>query len=107
MRAYPVSEGAGDEGWLAQLEMRYALGEVVPFIFYDAGKVRINAKAGKLAVPVTTNTRSLAGGGVGVRYQHGALSIDASVAWRSEGGDAESDAKAKNPAVWLAFLYRF
>lgn len=107
VRAYPVSEGAGDDGWLAQLEMRYALGEVVPFVFYDAGKVRINAKAGNLAVPVTTNTRSLAGGGAGVRYQHGALSIDASVAWRTEGGDAVSDTKAKNPAVWLAFLYRF
>ena len=90
VRTYPVSEGAGDACWLALLEVRYSLGDFVPFAFYDAGKVTLNAKPDSLVVPVARNSRTLAGAGVGLRYQHGNASVDTSVAWRSEGGKPQS-----------------
>ncbi|MCC6200958.1 MAG: ShlB/FhaC/HecB family hemolysin secretion/activation protein [Moraxellaceae bacterium] len=37
VRAYPLGEGYGDEGWLTQIEARYQMGSFVPYAFYDAG----------------------------------------------------------------------
>lgn len=107
VRAYPTGEANGDEGWLAQLELRYALGAFSPFVFYDAGSIRVNAKPGSITPKVTQNTRSIGGGGIGVRYQQGPFAVDASVAWQTEGGKAQSDSSDQDPRAWLALSYRF
>jgi hemolysin activation/secretion protein len=104
VRAYPSGEGNGDEGWLAQLEARYAMGEFVPYLFYDAGSTRINAKP---ALGASENSRSLAGAGVGFRYQAGPFSMDATVAWRTKGGTSVSDTQNRNPRAWMVAAYRF
>ena len=44
VRAYPVGEGAGDKGWLTQLELRYSIDGATPFFFYDFGQTNINAR---------------------------------------------------------------
>lgn len=103
VRAYPVGEGFGDEGWLVQLEARYQLGSVAPYVFYDAGHTRVNKKNWTPA----DNQRELAGYGLGVRYSDPAWSVDAAVAWRSQGGRAVSDTAQRNPRVWVSATWRF
>ncbi|WP_197722852.1 ShlB/FhaC/HecB family hemolysin secretion/activation protein [Sulfurivermis fontis] len=107
VRAYPVGEGNGDEGYLVQLEARYRLGSAEPYLFYDAGKVRINADNGRLAAPLADNTRSIAGSGFGIRYASGAYSLDAALAWRTHGGKPESDTRDTNPHGWVSLVWRF
>lgn len=66
VRAYPVNEGGGDQGLLAQLELRYrATNAFVVTGFYDWGQVRqnINNLAGD-----TPNTYQLKGAGVAVTW---------------------------------------
>ena len=103
VRAYPNGEGFGDTGWVAQTELRYAVGGVVPYLFYDAGRVTLNKK------PWTTldNHRTLGGGGLGVRYVRDAWSGSLTVAWRSHGGASTADESAHTPSVLASLAYRF
>ena len=107
VRAYPSGEGYGDSGWLAQLELRHAMGAFSPYAFCDAGSVRINANTGSLAQPPTSNRRSIAGAGVGTRYVQGPWSADVAVAWRTQGGEAEDANTRRNPRAWVTATYRF
>ncbi len=105
VRAYPVGEGSGDEGWLAQLELRYAMGAYAPYVFYDLGGVRTDAKP---AAGVANNRRELAGAGLGVRWQSGPWQVDASLAWRARGGAPQADtSRDPRPRVWVSAGYRF
>ena len=90
VRAYPIGEGTGDEGWLAQVELRYVMDEYAPYIFYDAGSTQLNYK------PWDANSdksRTVSGAGIGLRYNYmdqkwyGNLAI----AWRIDGGAPQSD----------------
>ena len=103
VRAYPNGEGYGDTGWVAQTEVRYAVGPVVPYLFYDAGRVTLNKS------PWTTqdNHRALAGGGIGVRYVRDAWSGGLTVAWRSHGGASVTDDATHSPSVLANVAYRF
>ncbi|MEO8006370.1 MAG: ShlB/FhaC/HecB family hemolysin secretion/activation protein [Betaproteobacteria bacterium] len=103
VRAYPVGEGYGDQGWLAQLELRYAIGAFSPFVFYDAGHVKVNTHpwAGG------DNDRSISGPGFGVRYQLGKLALDGTLAWRTAGGAPQSDTKDNRPQIWVSAAYKF
>lgn len=107
VRAYPQGEGTGDEGYFVQLEARYRLGAAEPFAFYDAGRVRINAEPGGILPPVTDNTRSLAGAGLGVRYSQGPLALEAAAAWRTLGGAPTSDTQDRRPRLWASASWRF
>lgn len=103
VRAYPGGEGFGDEGWLVQLEARYQLGSVAPYVFYDAGHAKVNKKAWHAG----DNERNLAGYGLGARYSDGAWSVDAALAWRSRGGRPTSDTTDRNPRLWVTAGWRF
>lgn len=107
VRAYPQGEGTGDEGYFVQLEARYRMGAAEPFAFYDAGRVRINAAPGGILPPVTDNTRSIAGAGLGVRYGSGPWSLEAAAAWRTHGGAPTSDTQDRRPRLWASALWRF
>lgn len=108
VRAYPSGEGFGDEGWLAQAELRYTTtlensATISPYAFYDSGRVRINHNTWDNA----ENHRSISGAGLGVRAGYKGFSADASVAWRMYGGDPQSDAKDNTPMAWLNAGYKF
>lgn len=103
VRAYPSGEGYGDEGWLAQIEARYQLDSITPFIFYDAGHVKINESSWATG----DNERDLSGYGLGLRYSQKSWSIDASLAWRAGGGEPLSDTKDRNPHAWINAIVRF
>ena len=104
VRAYPSGEATGDEGGLAQLELRYDAGAYTPYAFMDAGRITVNAKP----VAAGDNRRSLSGGGLGLRYQRQAWSADVALAWRSLGGRSLSETNSDpKPRVWLNVEYRF
>lgn len=103
VRAYPSGEGFGDRGWLTQIEVRYTIDAFTPYAFYDTGRVTINAKPWGTA----TNDRSLAGAGIGLRYQKGGWNVDALVAWRTDGGKPLSDIEDKRPIGWFNVGYKF
>lgn len=99
VRAYPTGEGNGDEGWLAQVELRYQMGPYAPYAFYDAGHIT------SLAEPpagVANSRRDLAGAGVGLRMQRGPWTLDTALAWRTDGGAPQSDGgRDARPRLWL------
>ncbi|HUP94374.1 MAG TPA: ShlB/FhaC/HecB family hemolysin secretion/activation protein [Burkholderiales bacterium] len=73
VRAYPQGEASGDTGWLVTAELRYTLafpsvpGVLQPFVFVDAGRVKVNENP----FAAIDNTRRLAGAGIGVSWASG------------------------------------
>lgn len=106
VRAYPVGEGMGDAGWLAQLELRYALGAFTPFAFYDTGRVQLNAQAATMTPAVIHNQRAVGGAGAGLRYSEGSWMSDVALAWQTLGGAPEADTTRGNPRVWVKVTYK-
>lgn len=107
VRAFPSGEGNGDSGWLVQAEVRYAMGDFMPYVFHDNGRVSINARASRILPAVTDNHRSIAGGGVGLRYVREVWNADVNVSWRTQGGKPQSDTVDRNPRVWFTLSYAF
>lgn len=106
VRAYPLGESSGDQGWLTQIEVRFKVGKVMPYVFYDYGRMKINAKPRLITLPAPDNTR--AGAGVGVRYQNASWAIDGAIALRTRGGVPTSDTHADpKPRIWLTASYLF
>lgn len=104
VRAYPSGEATGDEGGLAQLELRYAAGAYTPYAFMDAGRITVNADP----VAASDNRRSLRGSGLGLRYQQQAWSADVALAWRNTGGRPMSETNSDpRPRVWINLEYRY
>lgn len=101
VRAYPTGEASGDEGWLTQLELRYTQAEYTPYVFFDQGRVRVNEDG-------SGPRRTLAGYGVGLRYQRGNWRTDLALAWRERGGrPADANEPDSRPRVWLSAGYHF
>lgn len=106
VRAWPVAEGAGDEGLLMQTELRYRLSQfpdAEPFGFFDAGHLRINHTPWAFE----KNSRSLAGVGVGLRWASSGWSALGTVGWRMGPYRTRplSDSFASNPQFWLQLGY--
>lgn len=107
VRSYPIGEGSGDEGWLAQLEVRFSVGQSTLYVFHDSGWVALNANNGNLATPANPNFRSINGDGIGIRYSLSNWYLDANLSWRSDGGKPQSDTGDRNPRVWISGGYTF
>lgn len=103
VRAYPVGEASGDEGWMAQVELRYQLATWSPYLFADSGETTTNSKPWI----VGNNKRAVSGAGIGSRYSRGGWNIDAVLAWRTYGGKSLSDPQAGDPQGWLTIGYRY
>jgi len=107
VRAYPQGEANGDQGWLANLELRHSLMEQLQgVLFYDAGSVMINRNP---FVVGAANTRNIAGAGVGLNAQYGWLQFKTSVAWRTSGGQPQSIPVTvnSNPMIWAQLSGQF
>ena len=102
VRAYPTGEGQGDSGWLSQIELRLPVEPFAPFLFHDAGRVRVN----QVPWDDATNTRALAGAGVGLRSQGQEWTAQAALAWRSLGGAAQSEPSRRGPRAWVSLSRR-
>lgn len=96
VRAYPQGEASGDQGWLANLELRYALTEAWQLnTFVDHGEVRLN----KQTWSTGANHRSLSAAGVGVRWAAQGWQVSSVAAWKLGNDDAQSDVD-RSPRVW-------
>lgn len=107
VRAFPIGEGNADSGHLVQVEVRSAFGPWAPFAFYDFGRATANARNGQLAVPSASNTRSMAGLGLGVRTSQGPWSLEAVVARQTSGGPSVAERGSSASRGWLTVSYRF
>jgi len=110
VRAFPVSEGSGDKGFIYTAEMRYLIEKlgVLPgglqlSTFIDRGYSVIHDK------PLTAdgNTRNLTGIGFGVSwFDDGGYNIRTSVAWRTA-GDATGKSATDQPTVYFQAVKKF
>ncbi|HTF95445.1 MAG TPA: POTRA domain-containing protein [Cellvibrio sp.] len=102
-RSYPQGEGAGDEGWLSNLELRHQLHKSLQVaVFYDAGNVEYNHDpyiVGREDISLRSLGVSLTGG-----YEKflGKLTV----AWNA-GTDDATTAPDKDPRVWGSIGYNF
>ena len=83
VRAYPLSEGSGDSGWLATVELRRNLTpELQVSAFYDHGQIKQSYDPAYTGAPVV-NDASLRGFGFGVSWsKSGNFAVRASLARR-------------------------
>lgn len=106
VRAYAQGEAAGDDAWLATLELRYTIPnapDVQVFGFIDDGFSRIVHSP---LVADTNNRRHLLGDGLGVQWlKAGDFALKAFVAWRG-GAQPVSDVD-RHPRVWLQMVKYF
>ena len=107
VRAYPLAEAGGDEGYKATLELRHNfLPNWQGALFYDFGEVTINKRP---FGPTQNNHKALAGAGVGLTTRLAAVQLQASLAWRTQGGAPVSvpASVAKSPTLWLQAAVAF
>ena len=107
VRAYPQGEAGGDEGYRGTVELRHnVMANVQATLFYDWGSVTINRKP---FGPAASNSRNLAGVGVGVNASLGPVQLRSSLAWRTDGGLPTSipASSAKRPTLWLQAAVAF
>jgi hemolysin activation/secretion protein len=106
VRAYPQGEAGGDQGWMVNLEAHHQLTDHLQAIaFYDTGSVTINRNVFSAA----DNTRHIAGAGVGLNAQYGWLQIKTAVAWRTTGGQPQSEPAtlSSDPRLWAQLSAKF
>lgn len=103
VRAYPQGEGAGDTGWMANVELSR---QVLPMLqlaaFYDAGHIEFN----KTVYAPGKADLDLRGFGVSAYAERGPINAKVSVAWRS-GTDPATTAPDHSPRVWASLGWRF
>lgn len=100
VRAYPQGEGNGDEGWVANLELRHNFAQSVQgVLFYDAGSVDINRNP----FAAGANTRNISGAGIGANAHFAGVQIKTYLAWRTSGGQPTSEPATldRNPRLWV------
>jgi hemolysin activation/secretion protein len=102
VRGFPQGEGTGDDGWLANLELRHSFtAGIQGALFYDAGHVKFNDQA----YAAGANTRSLGGWGVSATALYGNFSLKATLAART--GAAAVTAPDQRPRAWVAAGWSF
>jgi hemolysin activation/secretion protein/predicted porin len=105
VRAYAQGEGAGDEGWLASLELRHALGEVGGFraegaLFYDVGQVRIDRNAWDPAQ--LSDQKKLSGAGFGLTLvKDRAATISLGIAFKSANAPPTLVEPPRGRQIWI------
>lgn len=118
IRAYPVGEATGDEGWLISLSVTHNYNDALAVnAFIDAGGITVNRDlwpAWNAANPLARNRYSLSGLGVGVDWRIGPALLSASIAkplGKNPGRDANdnnSDGSSQHHARgWLSLTAQF
>lgn len=114
VRAYPVGEGSGDEGYLATAELRYSAsnlkigdGAIGLSAFYDFGHTRIQ-KNPAIGGTLLNNGRTISGAGFGASIgSEGNFLLRSSVAWRTNASAPRSDRAERVPRLWLQAIQWF
>lgn len=114
VRAYPVSEGQGDEGWLLNLELLNRLSDQFTLVgFIDSGEITVNhtIPAGGMTTP---NRYSLTGVGVSLDWRLRSQTLLSSMLATPIGNNPGKDAAGNNNdgrnnqvQLWVSLLMRF
>ncbi|NJA08221.1 ShlB/FhaC/HecB family hemolysin secretion/activation protein [Methylococcaceae bacterium WWC4] len=115
IRAYPVNEALGDEGYLMNFELRYEVYEHVELVgFIDHGGITLHNDLWSNATEGVPNHYTLSGGGVGINWTvPGNFVIRGSVAQRIGANPArstdgnDSDGTYKTPHFWVSLSKAF
>ena len=99
VRAYPLNEASGDEGYVSTSELRWDLPnpDLQLVVFADSGHVVLNKD------PWTdeNNGRTLSGVGIGLLFSHsGAYAVRVDYAWKTSSAEVASDADCAG-RFWL------
>ena len=121
MRAYPVGEASGDQGWLATLELRRNIALNLPGVvlqglgFVDTGRIWLHQDTwpGSINNAGDTNRYDLHAVGVGANLWAGNFSVRTAVArtldnnpGRSSSG-LDADSRASDWRAWVQASYAF
>ena len=99
VRAYPVGEASGSNGFLGQFELHEPLNSAsAAYLFLDFGQVAENAG---------DNTRRLAGAGLGVQFSNKRLSLDLSLSQRLSMAASSVDPSNRDPQFWTSVNINF
>ncbi|QPF74854.1 hypothetical protein G8A07_19315 [Roseateles sp. DAIF2] len=115
VRAYPVGEGLGDEGWIATGELRWTQAlaplesQLQLFAFYDVGALRQYKSPWNQALPPgSPNRYHLQGMGIGAQLAHQRLgsvklvmATKAGVNPNPVAGSGDSDGQARGGRIWV------
>lgn len=107
VRAYPVGQAIGDQGFLFSTELRYIVpkyqllsGDISLSGFYDAGRVKINHNP--LAASTSPNFLGISGYGVGLALgKDNDFLLKTTVAWRGENDTPDADNVRRSARVWV------
>jgi len=103
IRAYPVGEAPGDQGWVSSAELRYRVIPALQLVaFYDLGAVEAN----RYTYIKQQNGTHLYGSGIGANATWHDFSVKTSLAWRT-GSSAPVSDKDRRPRVWAQASYAF
>lgn len=121
VRAYPIGEGAGDEGWLGNIEVRYelplvsALGNLQWIGFVDAGQIKLHDSPwhGSIITSSGDNSYTLSGIGMGLNVTKG-TAYAVHFAWATTLGSnpgrsltgMNSDGRSDDSRMWLYGVVR-
>ena len=105
VRAYAIGEGASDQGWITQTELRRAFGDPAGqsglnmFAFYDAGRSRINRNP---APGDTIDRIQRSGYGLGLETRRfGSFVLRATAAWRDDARSANDTSINRSPRIYV------
>jgi len=107
VRAYPQGEASGDEGAIVNLELRHRFTpKLQGELFYDYGHLKIN----HAPFVAGSNTRTIAGAGVGINaeiFRH--FQLNSYVAWSTQGGTPVSEPASaeRTPRLWVQLSSNF
>jgi hemolysin activation/secretion protein len=116
VRAYPSGEGVGETGWLAAVDVRYALAAVQGLSltgFVDTGGIKRFSKNAVLLAGATPNSYQLSGAGLGLRYETTAVTLLLTVAkpiGQNRGLDAagnNNEGRSDGTQAWVSAAWRF
>ncbi len=103
IRAYPVGEAPGDQGWVSSAELRYRVIPALQLVaFYDLGAVEAN----RYTYIKQKNGTHLYGSGVGANAIWHDFSLKTSLAWRTGSAAPTSDTD-RRPRLWVQGSYVF
>ncbi len=102
MRAYPVAEGLGDQGWGTSIHIYYQLTPfLTPYLFQEVGQTQQN----KNPYLADKNSRNLASTGIGLSGGYRDFDFNTTLAWRNTSA-AKSD-QDQNPRLFIQGGWKF
>lgn len=119
VRAYPVGEGLGDEGWLTSVELNRTLGSVGPgtlssYTFLDGGRITQYKELWNGALTDRPNSYYLKGFGVGANWENSDKSAIRATVARKLGENpnktqenTDSDGDNQDTRLWIIGNIRF